>query len=132
MIEGTLITHYADLYQTVSDNSYDKLAIQVRGNGSVNTVCPGIGFHQPGLYGGYLIMSTANDFSFYRYAGAYGNVSAGDFQSNGWFRTNGNFGWYNSTYGGGLYMCAFAAAISQVENGVPAVMEDVRKGWELL
>lgn len=29
-------------------------------------------------------------------------------------------------------MCAFAAAISQVENGVPAVMNDVRKGWELL
>lgn len=29
-------------------------------------------------------------------------------------------------------MCAFAAAISQVENGVPAVMEDVIKGWELL
>lgn len=29
-------------------------------------------------------------------------------------------------------MCAFAAAISQVENGVPAVMADVEKGWELL
>ena len=29
-------------------------------------------------------------------------------------------------------MCAFAAAISQVENGVPAVMEDIQKGWELL
>lgn len=29
-------------------------------------------------------------------------------------------------------MCTFAAAISQVENGVPAVMEDVYKGWELL
>ena len=29
-------------------------------------------------------------------------------------------------------MCAFAAAISQVENGIPAVMEDVYKGWELL
>ena len=29
-------------------------------------------------------------------------------------------------------MCAFAAAISEVENGVPAVMEDVIKGWELL
>ena len=29
-------------------------------------------------------------------------------------------------------MCAFAAAISQVENGVPAVMEDVIAGWELL
>nr|DAJ47725.1 MAG TPA: virion protein [Caudoviricetes sp.] len=29
-------------------------------------------------------------------------------------------------------MCTFAAAISCVENGVPAVMEDVYKGWELL
>ena len=29
-------------------------------------------------------------------------------------------------------MCAFAAAISQVENGVPATMEDVVAGWELL
>lgn len=29
-------------------------------------------------------------------------------------------------------MCNFAAAISQVENGVPAVMEDVVKGWGLL
>lgn len=29
-------------------------------------------------------------------------------------------------------MCAFAAAISQVENGVPAVMADVESGWDLL
>ena len=29
-------------------------------------------------------------------------------------------------------MCAFAAAISKVENGVPAKMEDIEKGWELL
>ena len=29
-------------------------------------------------------------------------------------------------------MCAFAAAISYVENGVPAIMDDVYKGWELL
>ena len=29
-------------------------------------------------------------------------------------------------------MCAFAAAISQVENGVPAVMEDVEAGWDAL
>lgn len=29
-------------------------------------------------------------------------------------------------------MCAFAAALSQVENGVPAVMQDIEKGWELL
>lgn len=29
-------------------------------------------------------------------------------------------------------MCAFAAAISQVENGAPAVMTDIEKGWELL
>lgn len=29
-------------------------------------------------------------------------------------------------------MCALAAAISQVENGIPAVMADVEAGWELL
>lgn len=29
-------------------------------------------------------------------------------------------------------MCALAAAISRVENGLPAQMEDVRAGWELL
>lgn len=29
-------------------------------------------------------------------------------------------------------MCAMAAAISYVENGVPAVMDDVYKGWDLL
>lgn len=29
-------------------------------------------------------------------------------------------------------MCNFAAAISQVENGTPAVMADVYSGWELL
>lgn len=29
-------------------------------------------------------------------------------------------------------MCAFAAAISEVENGVSAVMEDIEAGWELL
>lgn len=29
-------------------------------------------------------------------------------------------------------MCAFAAAISLVENGVPAIMSDIEEGWELL
>ena len=29
-------------------------------------------------------------------------------------------------------MCSLAAAISYVENGVPAVMEDIFKGWDLL
>lgn len=29
-------------------------------------------------------------------------------------------------------MCAMAAAISYVENGVPAIMDDIYKGWELL
>lgn len=29
-------------------------------------------------------------------------------------------------------MCSFAAAISQVENGVSAVMKDVEAGWEAL
>ncbi len=29
-------------------------------------------------------------------------------------------------------MCAFAAAISRVENGIPANMEDIERGWNLL
>ena len=29
-------------------------------------------------------------------------------------------------------MCALAAAISEVENGVPAVMSEIEEGWELL
>jgi len=29
-------------------------------------------------------------------------------------------------------MCMFAAAISEVENGVPAQMADIRAGWDLL
>lgn len=29
-------------------------------------------------------------------------------------------------------MCAFAAAVSQVENGIPAVTADVEVGWNLL
>lgn len=29
-------------------------------------------------------------------------------------------------------MCAFAAAISQVENGVPAIMSDIEAGWDAL
>lgn len=29
-------------------------------------------------------------------------------------------------------MCAFAAAVSQVENGVPTVMAEVTAGWDLL
>lgn len=29
-------------------------------------------------------------------------------------------------------MCAMAAAISLVENGIPAVMDDVHAGWDLL
>ena len=29
-------------------------------------------------------------------------------------------------------MCALAASISEVENGVPAVMSEIEEGWELL
>lgn len=29
-------------------------------------------------------------------------------------------------------MCAFASAISMVENGTPAVMKDIEDGWDLL
>ena len=31
-----------------------------------------------------------------------------------------------------IVMCGIVAAMSEFENGVPAVMEDIYKGWELL
>ena len=31
-----------------------------------------------------------------------------------------------------VVMCSIVAAMSYMENGVPAVMEDIYKGWELL
>lgn len=39
---------------------------------------------------------------------------------------------YQPDVGDRTTMCAFAAAISRVENGVPAVMEDVTAGWRLV
>ena len=36
-------------------------------------------------------------------AGALKNFYAGSFYSTGWFRSVGNNGWYNETYGGGIY-----------------------------
>ncbi|MEY2117143.1 shufflon system plasmid conjugative transfer pilus tip adhesin PilV [Rhodanobacter sp. FW106-PBR-R2A-1-13] len=35
--------------------------------------------------------------------GAY-ITNTGEFVANGWYRTNGNTGWYSQSYGGGIYM----------------------------
>jgi len=39
-----------------------------------------------------------------RFAAGYDEGVANSFSCNGWFRSGGNSGWYNGTYGGGIWM----------------------------
>jgi phage-related tail fiber protein len=111
----------ARLAATGSGNDYNSGGVELIGNGAANTVFPTLGFHQPTAYGASLQLRAAADFRFYAQAGgSYANVTAnqyngatltlsgratvGDVMSSGWLRTIGAVGWYNETYGGGMYM----------------------------
>lgn len=86
-------------------NDYHTLAFMANGNGSANTINPGYGFHQPNVYAGSLQMHNATDFYFWRQGAATrANVFAAQIHANDWLRTSGATGWYNETYGGGMYM----------------------------
>lgn len=99
-------------------NDYHTLGIMVNGNGTANTIKPGIGFHQPGLYAGSIRMNDKNSFGIYSQGGtALANLSLNSWYTNygyingdglyltsGWFRVHGDTGWYNQTYNGGMYM----------------------------
>lgn len=99
-------------------NDYHTLGIMVNGNGTANTIKPGIGFHQPGLYAGSIRMNDENSFGIYSQGGtALANLSLNSWYTNygyingnglyltsGWFRAHGATGWYNQTYDGGMYM----------------------------
>ena len=106
---------------TGTGNDYHLGGLEVRGNGTGNTVFPTIGFHQPGLYTSSLQLRGGSDFRFYAQGGSSyasvtaanfngttcsitGRASVGDVLSQGWLRTIGNTGWYNETYGGGIHM----------------------------
>lgn len=101
-----------------SGNDYHTLGIMVNGNGTANSIKPGIGFHQPGLYAGSIRMNDGSSFGIYTKGGTglanlslngwytnYGYINGdGLYLTSGWFRAHGATGWYNQTYGGGIYM----------------------------
>ena len=105
-------------FKRASGNDYHTLGIMVNGNGTANTIKPGIGFHQPGVYAGSIRMNDGSSFGIYSQGGtALANLSLNGWYTNygyikgdglyltsGWFRAHGATGWYNQTYGGGMYM----------------------------
>lgn len=111
--------HYGHGYlKEASGNDYSTLGIMVNGNGTANTIKPGIGFHQPGIYAGSIRMNDGNSFGIYTQGGSslanlslngwytnYGYINGdGIYLTQGWLRAHGATGWYNQTYGGGMYM----------------------------
>ena len=105
-------------FKQASGNDYSQLGIMVNGNGTANTIKPGIGFHQPGVFAGSIRMNDGSTFGIYAQGGSslanlslngwytnFGYINGdGIYLTSGWFRAHGATGWYNQTYGGGMYM----------------------------
>ncbi len=105
-------------FKQASGNDYHTLGIMVNGNGTANTIKPGIGFHQPGVFAGSIRMNDGSTFGIYAQGGSglanlslngwytnFGYINGdGIHLSSGWLRTVGATGWYNETYAGGMYM----------------------------
>lgn len=71
-------------FKQASGNDYHTLGIMVNGNGTANTIKPGIGFHQPGVYANSLRSDGPGDFRFCVQGGTVGcTVQAGSFYANG-------------------------------------------------
>lgn len=79
-------------FRNPTNNDYNGLALMVNGNGTANTVKPGIGFHQPGVYANSLRSDGAGDFRFCVQGGSVGcTVRAANFYANGgWLYSNVN------------------------------------------
>lgn len=72
------------LFREAYNNDYNGLGLMVNGNGTSNTVKPGIGFHQPGVYANSLRSDGPGDFRFCVQGGTVGcQVQAGSFYANG-------------------------------------------------
>lgn len=106
-------------FRIPSGNDYSQLGIMVNGNGTANTIKPGIGFHQPGVFAGSIRMNDGSTFGLYTQGGSglanlslngwytnfgYINGDGIHLSSGGWLRTVGATGWYNETYDGGWWM----------------------------
>lgn len=73
-------------FREASNNDYNGLGLMVNGNGTANTVKPGIGFHQPGVYANSLRSDGPGDFKFCVQGGTVGcTVQAVNFYANGGF-----------------------------------------------
>ena len=116
---GSVEARFHNAYFRIpSGNDCHTLGIMVNGNGTANTIKPGIGFHQPGVYAGSIRMNDGSSFGIYSQGGNtlanlslkgwytnYGYIKGdGLYLTSGWFRAHGATGWYNQTYGGGMYM----------------------------
>lgn len=79
-------------FREASNNDYNGLGLMVNGNGTANTVKPGIGFHQPGVYAGSLRLDSAGNWSFCVQGGSIGGtIQGGSFYANGgWLYSNVN------------------------------------------
>lgn len=105
-------------FRIPSGNDYYTLGIMVNGNGTANTIKPGIGFHQPGVFAGSIRMNDGSTFGLYAQGGSsLANLSLNGWYTNfgyingdgihltsGWLNTVGSTGWYNETYDGGWCM----------------------------
>lgn len=73
-------------FKQASGNDYHTLGIMVNGNGTANSIKPGIGFHQPGVYANSLRSDGPGDFRFCVQGGTVGcTVQAANFYANGGF-----------------------------------------------
>lgn len=109
---------YNTYFRDATGNDYSQLGIMVNGNGTANTIKPGIGFHQPGVFAGSIRMNDGSTFGLYTQGGSgLANLSLNGWYTNfgyingdgihltsGWLNTVGATGWYNKTYGGGWWM----------------------------
>lgn len=110
---------YNTYFREPTGNDYSQLGIMVNGNGTANTIKPGIGFHQPGVFAGSIRMNDGSTFGLYTQGGSglanlslngwytnfgYINGDGIHLSSGGWLETVGATGWYNKTYDGGWWM----------------------------
>lgn len=109
---------YNTYFREPTGNDYSQLGIMVNGNGTANTIKPGIGFHQPGVFAGSIRMNDGSTFGLYAQGGSslanlslngwytnFGYINGdGIYLTSGWLRTVGATGWYNETYDGGWCM----------------------------
>jgi hypothetical protein len=74
-LTGTLVTSHTQA--TGTGNDFYNCGFETIGNGVTNTVYPGVGFHQPGVFASSIQLRGGGDFRFYSQgAASYANITA--------------------------------------------------------